>query len=68
MKDFEYTQRVNSVIKDFRSISTNDYGTILLLADFMKSNYDNGDDDIANIYYDAISIVCQEHMKKEGGF
>ena len=64
MNTDEYNQRVDEVIQDFRKISKSDYEVIWLLSDFMHRNYENGEDDIAIIYHEAITKVCKEHINK----
>lgn len=54
---------VDDIINDFSKLHHgNPIRTIWSLVDFMKTNYDNGNDEVAEMYYEAIVSVIKDKL------
>ena len=54
------------IIKEFKKVEdNNDIRVIWDLVDFMKSNYDQGNDEVAELYYQAVISVIKENLESK---
>ena len=57
---------VEDIVKEFTTLyNGNPIRTIWSLVDFMKSNYEQGNDEMAEMYYNAVVSVIKEKLASE---
>ena len=57
---------VEDIVKEFTTLyNGNPIRTIWSLVDFMKSNYEQGNDEMAEVYYNAVVSVIKEKLASE---
>ena len=57
---------VEDIVKEFTTLyNGNPIRTIWGLVDFMKSNYEPGNDEMAEVYYNAVVSVIKEKLASE---
>lgn len=57
---------VEDIVKEFTTLyNGNPIRTIWGLVDFMKSNYEQGNDEMAEVYYNAVVSVIKEKLASE---
>ena len=57
---------VEDIVKEFTTLyNGNPIRTIWSLVDFMKSNYEQGNDEMAEMYYNAVVSVIKDKLASE---
>ena len=57
---------VEDIVKEFTTLyNGNPIRTIWGLVDFMKSNYEQGNDEMAEMYYNAVVSVIKDKLASE---
>ena len=57
---------VEDIVKEFTTLyNGNPIRTIWGLVDFMKSNYEQGNDEMAEVYYNAVVSVIKDKLASE---
>ena len=56
----------DDIVREFTKLyHGNPIRTLWSLVDFMKSNYENGNDEMAEIYYEAIVSIIKDRLATE---